>query len=74
MYIFIGILNILCGIIIGLIVKPFNNQVVDICISLLFFVDGILDIRKAIKKTTKSTQTVLFILSSNILYFHPIIF
>lgn len=49
MYIFIGILNILCGIIIGLIVKPFNNQVVDICISLLFFINGILDIRKAIK-------------------------
>lgn len=49
MYIFIGILNILCGIIIGLIAKPFNNQVVDICISLLFFVNGILDIRKAIK-------------------------
>ncbi len=49
MYIFIGILNILCGIIIELIVKPFNNQVVDICISLLFFVNGILDIRKAIK-------------------------
>lgn len=49
MYIFLGILNILCGIIIGFVVKPFNNQVLDICVSLLFFVNGILDIRKAIK-------------------------
>ena len=49
MYIFIGILNILSGIIIGFVVKPFNNQVLDICVSLLFFVNGILDIRKAFK-------------------------
>ena len=49
MHIFLGIINILCGIIIGLIVKPFNNQVVDICVSLLFFVNGILHIQKAFK-------------------------
>ena len=49
MHIFLGILNILCSIIIGLIVKPFNSQVVDICVSLLFFVNGILHIQKTFK-------------------------
>lgn len=49
MYIIKGILNIIAGILICFVVKPFNNQVLDICVSLLFFVNGILDIRKAIK-------------------------
>ena len=49
MHIFLGILNIISGIIIVFVVKPFNNQVVDICISLLFFVNGILHIQKAFK-------------------------
>lgn len=49
MHIFLGILSILCGIIIGLLVKPFNNQVLNICVSLLFFVNGILHIQKAFK-------------------------
>ncbi|WP_295568595.1 hypothetical protein [uncultured Holdemanella sp.] len=49
MYIFSGILNNISGIIIGFVVAPFNNQVLNICASLLFFVNGILHIRKAIK-------------------------
>lgn len=49
MYIFIGILNILCGILVCFVIGSFDNKVLNICISLLFFVNGILDIRKAIK-------------------------
>ena len=49
MYIIKGILNIIAGIFICFVTGPFNNKVLNICISLLFFVNGILDIRKAIK-------------------------
>lgn len=49
MYIFIGIINIIAGIFICFVIGPFDNKVLNICISLLFFVNGILDIRKAIK-------------------------
>ena len=49
MYIFIGIINIIAGIFICFVIGPFDSKVLNICISLLFFVNGILDIRKAIK-------------------------
>lgn len=49
MYIIKGILNIIAGIFSCFVTGPFNNKVLNICISLLFFVNGILDIRKAIK-------------------------
>ena len=34
MYIFIGILNILCGILVCFVIGPFDNKVLNICISL----------------------------------------
>lgn len=50
MYIIKGLLNIIAGILICFVTGPFDNKVLNIYISLLFFVNGILDIRKAIKK------------------------
>lgn len=44
MYIIKGLLIIIAGILIC-----FNNQVLNICISLLFYINGILIIRKTIK-------------------------
>lgn len=48
MYIIKGLLNIIAGILICF-VSPFDNEVLNICVSLLFFINGILIIRKAIK-------------------------
>lgn len=60
MYIIKGLLNIIAGILICFVTGPFDNKVLNICISLLFFVNGILDIRKAIKKTVKAPKRCFY--------------
>lgn len=49
MYIIKGLLNIIVGILICFVKSPFDNEVLNICVSLLFYINGILIIRKAIK-------------------------
>lgn len=49
MYIIKGLLNIIAGILICFVKSPFDNEVLNICVSLLFFINDILIIRKAIK-------------------------
>lgn len=49
MYIIKGLLNIIAGILICFVKSPFDNEVLNICVSLLFYINGILIIRKTIK-------------------------
>lgn len=49
MYIIKGLLNIIAGILICFVKSPFDNKVLNICISLLFYINGILQFSKIYK-------------------------
>ena len=51
MYIIKGLLNIIAGILICFVKSPFDNEVLNICISLLFYINGILQFSKIYKKS-----------------------
>lgn len=53
MYIIKGILIIIAGILICFVKSPFDNEVLNICVSLLFYINGILIIRKNIKNKNR---------------------
>ena len=50
MYIIKGLLNIIAGILICFVKSPFDNEVLNICVSLLFYINGILQFSKIYKK------------------------
>lgn len=50
MYIIKGLLNIIAGILICFVKSPFDNEVLNICVSLLlFYINGILQFSKIYK-------------------------
>lgn len=49
MYIIKGLLNIIAGIFICFVKNPFDNEVLNICVSLLFYINGILQFSKIYK-------------------------
>lgn len=48
MYIIKGLLNIIAGILICFVKSPFDNEVLNICVS-LFYINGILQFSKIYK-------------------------